>query len=105
MEDYVMIWYEPPVLCAAAMRSNSVLTHRLFLALAALAHDRGNFRGRSEEDYFCLFDGHGGKDASLFACENLHFQVGLTLPMTSFSLSLSFALGSEVAHRLHDLVV
>lgn len=35
----------------------------------------GNFRGRGEEDYFSLFDGHGGSDASLFACENLHFQI------------------------------
>eukprot|EP01111_Echinosteliopsis_oligospora_P011108 TRINITY_DN3581_c0_g1_i2.p1 TRINITY_DN3581_c0_g1~~TRINITY_DN3581_c0_g1_i2.p1 ORF type:complete len:341 (+),score=92.77 TRINITY_DN3581_c0_g1_i2:197-1219(+) len=32
----------------------------------------GSFRGHSYEDYFAVFDGHGGKDAASFAANNLH---------------------------------
>ncbi|KAJ4458920.1 putative protein phosphatase 2C [Paratrimastix pyriformis] len=30
-----------------------------------------NFRGRPDEDFFAIFDGHGGRDAADFAAENL----------------------------------
>lgn len=66
-----------------------------FIVLRA---NRGNFRGRGEEDYFSLFDGHGGSDASLFACENLHFQVSSAVPKLFafvFAFSSSFALFDE----------
>lgn len=29
-------------------------------------------RGHGHEDYFALFDGHGGSDAAAFAAEHLH---------------------------------
>lgn len=32
----------------------------------------GTYRGRGQEDYFAIFDGHGGRDAAAFAAENLH---------------------------------
>lgn len=32
----------------------------------------GAFRGHGHEDYFALFDGHGGRDAAAFAAEHLH---------------------------------
>lgn len=32
----------------------------------------GAFRGRTQEDYFAIFDGHGGRDAAAFAAEHLH---------------------------------
>lgn len=32
----------------------------------------GKFRGREEEEYMGIFDGHGGSDASSFAASNLH---------------------------------
>lgn len=32
----------------------------------------GAYRGRGQEDYFALFDGHGGRDAAAFAAEHLH---------------------------------
>eukprot|EP01112_Ceratiomyxa_fruticulosa_P013030 TRINITY_DN3642_c0_g1_i1.p1 TRINITY_DN3642_c0_g1~~TRINITY_DN3642_c0_g1_i1.p1 ORF type:complete len:609 (+),score=132.67 TRINITY_DN3642_c0_g1_i1:647-2473(+) len=32
----------------------------------------GGFRNRETDDYFALFDGHGGKDAATFAARNLH---------------------------------
>jgi len=32
----------------------------------------GAFRGRGQEDYFAIFDGHGGRDAAAFAAEHLH---------------------------------
>lgn len=32
----------------------------------------GRYRDQPDEDYFALFDGHGGHEASAFASENLH---------------------------------
>lgn len=33
---------------------------------------RSSLTGRDDEDYFAVFDGHGGKHASRFAADNLH---------------------------------
>jgi len=32
----------------------------------------GNFRNRPDEDYFAIFDGHAGKEASAYCAENMH---------------------------------
>jgi serine/threonine protein phosphatase PrpC len=32
----------------------------------------GTYRGRGQEDYFAIFDGHGGRDSAAFAAEHLH---------------------------------
>jgi protein phosphatase 1L len=36
----------------------------------------GSFRGNNNQDYFAVFDGHGGRDAASFAAENLHVILG-----------------------------
>jgi len=32
----------------------------------------GNFRNKPDEDYYAIFDGHSGKDASAYCADNLH---------------------------------
>jgi len=32
----------------------------------------GNFRNKPDEDYFAIFDGHAGKEASAYCAENMH---------------------------------
>jgi serine/threonine protein phosphatase PrpC len=104
MEDYVMVWYavvphipDPPLNHVAAPFDVYYYYYYylfIYLFIILLRVNRGNFRGRGEEDYFSLFDGHGGSDASLFACENLHFQVSSAVSsfFFAFAFSASFAL-------------
>jgi serine/threonine protein phosphatase PrpC len=37
---------------------------------------RSCLTGKDDEDYFAVFDGHGGKHASRFAADNLHLILG-----------------------------
>jgi protein phosphatase 1L len=51
----------------------------------------GAFRGHGQEDYFALFDGHGGKDAAIFAAENLHLVLAEKLKTNNAVKSLKEA--------------
>ncbi|ELR17200.1 protein phosphatase 2C domain containing protein [Acanthamoeba castellanii str. Neff] len=62
---------------------------------------RSSLTGRDDEDYFAVFDGHGGKHASRFAADNLHIilseQLALSPSDPEGALRRSFA---EVHQRM-----
>lgn len=58
----------------------------------------GAFRGRGHEDYFALFDGHGGRDAAAFAAANLHIILAEKLKTNNAVKSLKEAFADT--HRM-----
>jgi len=61
---------------------------------------RGSFRGRATEDYFAIFDGHGGRDAAAFAADHLHEVLAEKLVQTNNNAVKSLREAFSHTHKM-----